>query len=85
MVGSPPGTLNHRPWKFHEADLGESCAQMLTYDFDKDGDADVLASSAHAYGIWWYEQVVDKDKVSSFITHTIDSSFSETQASCWKM
>ncbi len=75
-----PRDIKSSPWKFHEADLGESCAQMLTYDFDKDGDTDVLASSAHAYGVWWYEQVFDKDKVSSFITHTIDSSYSETHS-----
>ena len=75
-----PKDMKSSPWKFHEADLGESCAQMLTYDFDKDGDNDVLASSAHAYGIWWYEQAFDKDKNSHFITHTIDSSFSETHS-----
>ena len=63
-----------------EADLGEPCAQMLTYDFDNDGDADVVSSSAHAYGVWWYEQVFDKDKKSSFITHTIDSTFSESHS-----
>jgi hypothetical protein len=68
------------PWKFHEADLGEACAQMLTYDFDGDGDTDVVASSAHEYGIWWYEQIFDSNKKSSFITHTIDSTFSETHS-----
>lgn len=68
------------PWKFHEADLGEACAQMLTYDFDGDGDTDVVSSSAHEYGVWWYEQVFDKDKKSSFITHTIDSTFSESHS-----
>ena len=75
-----PKDMKSTPWKFHEADLGESCAQMVTYDFDKDGDNDVLASSAHAFGIWWYEQAFDKDKNSYFITHTIDSSFSETHS-----
>jgi hypothetical protein len=75
-----PKDMKQSPWKWHEADLGESCAQMLTYDFDADGDADVLASSAHAYGIWWYEQAFDKNKNSYFITHTIDSTFSETHS-----
>jgi len=72
--------IKSSPWKFHEADLGESCAQMITYDFDSDGDNDVVSSSAHAYGVWWYEQVFDKDKKSSFITHTIDSTFSESHS-----
>lgn len=72
--------IKSSPWIFHEADLGESCAQMLTYDFDADGDADVVSSSAHDYGIWWYEQTVDKNNNKSFITHTIDSSFSESHS-----
>ncbi len=75
-----PKDMKTSPWKFHEEDLGESCAQMLTYDFDGDGDTDVVSSSAHEYGIWWYEQVMDKDKKSSFITHTIDSTFSESHS-----
>jgi hypothetical protein len=75
-----PKDRSSSPWKFHLADLGESCAQMLTYDFDGDGDADVVSSSAHEYGIWWYEQVFDKDKKSTFITHTIDSTFSESHS-----
>jgi hypothetical protein len=29
-----PKDMKQSPWKWHEADLGESCAQMLTYDFD---------------------------------------------------
>ena len=72
-----PKEMNARAWKFHEADLGASCAQMLTYDFDDDGDHDVVASSAHEYGLWWYEQVSGKNGERSFITHTIDSTFSE--------
>lgn len=75
-----PQDIKSSPWIFHEADLGESCAQMLTYDFDADGDADVVSSSAHDYGIWWYEQTVDKNNNKSFITHTIDSSFSESHS-----
>lgn len=75
-----PKDLKMSPWKFHEADLGESCAQMLTYDFDADGDNDIVSSSAHEYGMWWYEQVTGPNGQSSFITHTIDSSFSESHA-----
>ena len=68
------------PWKFHEANLGKPCAQMITFDCDHDGDADVVSSSAHDYGLWWHEQVFDQDKNSLFITHTIDSSISETHS-----
>ena len=75
-----PKDMKTTPWKFHEADLGESCAQMLTYDFDSDGDTDVVSSSAHDYGLWWYEQVFDENKKSSFITHNIDTTFSEAHS-----
>jgi hypothetical protein len=75
-----PKDMKSSPWKFHEADLGESCAQMLTYDFDSDGDTDVVSSSAHDYGLWWYEQVFDQNKKSSFITHAIDTTFSEAHS-----
>ena len=75
-----PRDMKTSPWKFHEANLGQSCAQMLTHDFDNDGDADVVSSSAHAYGVWWYEQNFDRDKKSYFITHLIDSTFSESHS-----
>jgi len=75
-----PKDMKVSPWKFHEADLGESCAQMITYDFDSDGDTDVVSSSAHDYGFWWYEQSFDGDGESFFTTHTIDSTFSELHA-----
>jgi len=37
----------------------------------------VITSSAHAYGLWWHESSLDKDKNIIFKTHTIDSTFSE--------
>jgi hypothetical protein len=64
------------PWKFHEANLGYPCSQMLTYDFDGDGDADVVSGSAHDYGLWWHEQVKENNNIS-FVRHVIDSTFSE--------
>jgi hypothetical protein len=72
-----PKNKTTSPWIWHPANLGESCAQMLTYDFDGDGDLDVVSSSAHDYGLWWHEQVVDERQNRTFITHTIDSTFSE--------
>lgn len=70
-----PENRRQLPWNFHPAPLGKPCAQMHVYDFDQDGDHDVIASSAHDFGIWWYEQ-----EDSTFITHLIDSTFSETHA-----
>lgn len=65
------------PWTFHTANLGEKCAQMQVYDFDGDGDQDVLSSAAHHLGIWWHEQTPDGWK-----THDIDKTFSQTHALC---
>ena len=51
-VGPDRGT----PWTFHPASLGDAVADMIAYDVNHDGKADVIASSAHQYGIWWFEQ-----------------------------
>ncbi len=72
-----PTNRQSSPWDFHAVDLGEDCSQMYTYDFDDDGDLDVLSSSAHKFGIWWHEsdgQAPDP----SFRRHLIDSSYSQT-------
>jgi len=66
-------------WKFHAAPFGDRCADLVTHDFDGDGDADVLASSAHAYGIWWIEQV-KADGGTTWKKHEIYKKFSQTHA-----
>jgi hypothetical protein len=65
-------------WKFHPANLGENCAQMYAFDFDGDGDNDVLSSAAHAVGMWWHEQLPGGE----WKTHLIDDSFTQTHALC---
>ncbi len=72
-----PAEKNRPEWTFHQANLGEDSAQMIVYDFDGDGDNDVLSSSAHRFGIWWHEQTSEGWK-----THEIDKSFSQTHAVC---
>ena len=78
-----PVSLSDSPWKFHEAAFGEAAgerkaAQMFVYDFDGDGDNDVLSSSPHAFGIWWHEQFPG----GNWKTHEIDKSFSQTHGVC---
>ena len=75
-----PKNMKTFPWTFHEANLGASCAQMITYDFDGDGDNDVLTSSAHDYGVWWHEQLRDDKGQIAFTTHAIDTTFSEAHS-----
>jgi hypothetical protein len=66
------------PWSFHEAPLGEDCAHMAVADWDGDGDADVVSSSAHRFGIWWHEQLGE----GKWETHLIDKSYSQTHSLC---
>jgi len=62
-------------WKFHPANFGPDCADILVYDMDADGDSDVITSSAHNYGIWWFEQ-----DGSKFKQHVIYDKFSQPHA-----
>ncbi|HEY2840416.1 MAG TPA: VCBS repeat-containing protein [Pirellulales bacterium] len=62
-------------WTFHAAPFGQDCSNIHVYDFDGDGDNDVLTSAAHQLGIWWHEQTPDGWK-----THLIDKSFSQTHS-----
>jgi hypothetical protein len=59
------------PWTFHPAALGDAVADMVTYDVNHDGKADVIDSSAHRYGIWWFEQGAPKDGSPVFTKHDL--------------
>lgn len=65
-------------WNFHPADLGEACAQMYAYDFDGDGDQDIVSSSAHKLGVWWYEQTQNEQDEAEWIRHLISDKFTQT-------
>jgi hypothetical protein len=54
------------PWKFHRANLGPDCADMVAYDIDGDGKPDVLSSAAHQKGIWWHRQAAGKGGEPAF-------------------
>jgi hypothetical protein len=66
-----PAKDEGKPWKFHPANLGEACADMVAYDVDGDGRADVISSSAHRYGIWWYQQKPSASGEPSFVKHDL--------------
>lgn len=63
-------------WTFHKVDFSPDCADMVVYDVDGDGDNDVITSSAHNYGIWWFEQLPG----GKFERHEICKTFSQTHA-----
>src|SRR5262249_41196764 len=60
-----------KPWKFHAASLGDACADMYASDLDGDGKADVLSSSAHNYGIWWYQHRSGAEGNPEFLKHDL--------------
>ncbi len=59
------------PWTFHPAQLGPAVSDMIAYDINGDGKPDVVESSAHQYGIWWYEQGPAKDGNPVFTKHDL--------------
>ncbi|QMU31707.1 VCBS repeat-containing protein [Adhaeribacter radiodurans] len=73
-----PANPTQTDWTFHPANLGEACSQMYTYDFDEDGDQDVVSASAHALGIWWYEQVRNEQGTIQWNRHLISDKFTQT-------
>jgi hypothetical protein len=66
-------------WNFVPAKLGDACAHMYTHDFDNDGDLDVISSSAHNIGVWWYEQTPGENG-PEFTRHVIDNRFSQSHS-----
>jgi hypothetical protein len=49
---------------------------IFVYDVNQDGKNDLLMNSAHGYGVFWYEQIVDTKGDISFEEHVIDKSWS---------
>lgn len=66
-----PSRDEGKPWKFHPAKLGDACADMHVYDVDGDRKADIICSSAHLYGIWWFQQKPGKDDNPEFLRHDL--------------
>ncbi len=59
----------HAVFRFHPVKFAEAGgAQMFAYDFDGDGDNDVVSSqNAHAWGLAWFEQ----REPGKFVRHNI--------------
>ena len=68
-------------WVFHPASLGEPCSHMQVLDVNGDGKNDVVTASAHALGVWWYEQVADESGKITFKTHLMSNTTSQTHSS----
>ena len=74
------GRKSSTPWPFHPARLGDAVADMIAYDMNNDGKADVIASSAHQYGIWWFEQGDLKNGRLVHLPRPVPEFISETHA-----
>lgn len=80
-----PENATKGEWEFHPYALAtdgvnpERIADIHVEDLDLDGDNDIIGSSAHAYGVWWFENV-SGNKSPQFKAHLIDKSFSQTHA-----
>ncbi len=72
-------------WKEHPLDIGNrgkatpDMAQILVYDVNGDGLADLIASAAHDYGLFWFEQARQGADIS-FTKHLIDESWSQVHS-----
>jgi hypothetical protein len=76
-----PAKDEGKPWTFHPAPLGDACADMYAYDVDGDGKADVISSSAHNFGIWWYQQKPNDKGDPTFVKHVLfEKFFSQSHA-----
>jgi hypothetical protein len=73
-------------WKEHPLTLGhidpaqiDHTPQILVHDINGDGLADILTSSAHKYGIFWYQQVRAGEAIT-WKRHLIDKSWSQAHS-----
>ena len=68
----PASLADDQKWQFNKVRFAKAGgAEMYAYDVDGDGDNDVITSlAAHDFGLAWYEQIRDGDKVT-FKQHLI--------------
>jgi hypothetical protein len=81
-----PADPRHGTWTEHPLVLGDRegktpqhTPQILVTDVNGDGLNDLITSSAHRYGIFWYEQV-RTGKAVSFRQHLIDDSWTQAHS-----
>ena len=75
------GTWTEHAWAIGDKQEGKvgHTAQILVYDVNADGLADLVTSSAHEYGIFWYEQVRQESGVT-WKQHLIDDSWTQAHS-----
>ena len=68
-----PADLSDDPvWEEYAVPFAEKAAQILAFDVDGDGDADVVtARQAHGYGLDWWENQLGEAADPGFVRHEI--------------
>ncbi len=82
-----PADPRNGQWVEHPLDLCNQkdggrgdAAQILIYDINADGVPDILASAAHNYGIYWYQQTRHDGGESTWERHLIDDTWSQSHS-----
>lgn len=74
------GTWIEHPWALGAKDgKPDHTPQILVYDVNGDGRADVITSSAHNHGIFWYEQT-QTAAGTAWKQHLIDDTWSQAHS-----
>ncbi len=81
-----PEDIRNGQWKEYPLAVGaaeegksDHTPQIVVYDVDGDGLNDLITSSAHKYGIWWYQQKHDGETIS-WVRNEIDKSWSQAHS-----
>ena len=81
-----PADPRRDQWTEHPIALGhqdegkaDHTAQILVFDVNGDGLNDIICSSAHEYGIFWYEQVREGGQIR-FKQRLIDNSWTQAHS-----
>ena len=67
-------------WKYHNDWKIHGSVPMLVFDVNGDGKNDVLVGEAHAHGLYWWENLGEKDGTINFAKHLIDDKTSQLHA-----
>ena len=78
-------------WKKHPLNIGFQggklghASNLIVFDVNKDGLADIIVSSAHKYGIFWWEQLKERDAAGEiqFRKHVIDDTWTQAHYLGW--
>ncbi len=76
-----PAQASTDPWAFHaEFALGAASIPVIGYDFDRDGDTDIVFGMGHNFGLHALRQSTAADGQRVWTREDIDTSFSQVHA-----